>query len=134
MTSVPSGKNAPRIVIDLDDTLTIDDGRPYPEKRVNSEVLARLREYRARGFQVAIYTARNMRTFEQSLGKIAAFTLPVIIKWLNDNDVPFDEIYIGKPWCGEGGFYVDDKAVRPDEFVGKSYDELLALVGASAPQ
>jgi capsule biosynthesis phosphatase len=36
---------------------------------------------------------------------------------------------MGKPWGGRGGFYVDDKAIRPDEFLRLSYEEILALVG-----
>jgi capsule biosynthesis phosphatase len=54
--------------------------------------------------------------------------LPVMIEWLRRHDVPYDELHIGKPWCGEDGFYVDDRAVRPSEFLSKSYEELRALV------
>ena len=43
-------------------------------------------------------------------------------------DVPFDEIHVGKPWCGDDGFYVDDKAVRPSEFHSMSYEDLRRLL------
>ena len=69
-----------------------------------------------------------MRKYENSVGKIAANTLPVIVNWLNKHDVPFDEIHIGKPWCGDDGFYVDDKAIRPDEFARLSYEEIRKLI------
>ncbi|HFM3427384.1 TPA: capsular biosynthesis protein, partial [Escherichia coli] len=45
------------------------------------------------------------------------------------NNVPYDEIYVGKPWCGHEGFYVDDKAIRPNEFVNLSYNEIKKLTG-----
>jgi len=44
------------------------------------------------------------------------------------HDIPYDEIHVGKPWCGNDGFYVDDKAVRPSELKSMSYDEIRALL------
>lgn len=118
-----------RIVIDLDGTLTIDEpGIPYPDKRPNDEVVGRLREYKATGFEIIITTARNMRTYSGSIGAINAKTLPIVIAWLDRHAIPYDEIHVGKPWCGNLGFYVDDKAIRPDEFVGRSYEEISALL------
>lgn len=73
-----------------------------------------------------------MRSFGNSVGKINAFTLPVIIDWLARHDIPYDEIHVGKPWCGEDGFYVDDRAIRPDEFSALGYDEVRALLGMGA--
>ena len=114
--------------MDLDGTLTVDaPGVPYADLLPNAEVVAKLREYRAQGFRVAIYTARNMRTHAQSIGRINALTLPGIVSWLQRHDVPFDEIHVGKPWPEAGGFYVDDRAIRPDEFVRLSHAEIMAL-------
>jgi capsule biosynthesis phosphatase len=124
----------PTIVMDLDGTLTIDDASlPYPDRLPNAAVVAKLREYKAAGFDVAIYTARNMRTFEKSLGKITAETLPIVIDWLKKHDVPYDEIYIGKPWASGAGFYVDDRAIRPDEFVNLTHEEIVKLTGPASP-
>ncbi|PZN94816.1 MAG: capsular biosynthesis protein [Alphaproteobacteria bacterium] len=121
-----------RIIIDLDDTITRDGSAPgYADKLPNLPVVARLQECRAAGFEIVIHSARNMRTFNGSIGKITAHTVPVIIDWLARHDIPYDELVIGKPWCGEGGFYVDDKAIRPGEFVGLSLPEIYALVGAA---
>ena len=36
----------------------------------------------------------------------------------------FDEIVYGKVWPGHKGFYVDDRTVRPDEFLKYSPEEL----------
>lgn len=121
-----------RLVIDLDDTLTVADStKSYADVEVREDVVARLRDYKARGFEVVIHTARNMRTYEGSVGKITVHTLPVITDWLSKHDVPYDEIWLGKPWCGKEGFYVDDKAIRPDEFARLSYAEICALVNIS---
>jgi len=106
-----------RIVIDLDGTLTIDSPGPYSQKSPNPEVIARLREYRLDGYTISIFTARNMRTYEGDINKLNMHTLPVILEWLKLHDVPFDEVIMGKPWCGKDGFYVDDRSLRPNEFV-----------------
>ena len=83
---------------------------------------------RKNGFNIILYTARNMRTHENNVGKINAKTLPIIFKWLEKHAIPFDEIYVGKPWCGDEGFYVDDKSIRPDEFINKTYSEILNII------
>lgn len=120
-----------RLVIDLDGTLTIDDGRTdYANKKPNSELIAKVKDYKNAGFEIVILTARNMRTFDNSVGKIAAHTLPVIVDWLRRHNVPYDEIHIGKPWCGSQGFYVDDKAIRPSEFQALSYGGIQELLDA----
>ena len=118
-----------RLVFDLDGTLThADEGTDYSKLSPNKAMVERLRDYHAQGFTIIIATARNMRTHGNSVGLINAKTLPVIIQWLADHDIPYDEIHVGKPWCGHDGFYVDDKAIRPSEFRDLSYDEIRALL------
>lgn len=132
MTAGSTGPVA-RIIIDLDDTITDDrSAKDYADKLPNPAVVARLTEFQAAGYEIVIHSARNMRTLNGSIGKITAITLPVILAWLERHAVPYDEIIIGKPWCGEDGFYVDDKAIRPDEFVALSLPEIHALVGRHA--
>jgi capsule biosynthesis phosphatase len=145
-----------RLIIDLDDTLTLatPDGVPTPDGMStpgaampgaaapeqapsryahalpNLALIARLREYRAKGFDIVISTSRSMRTFDGNIGKINAHTLPVILDWLGRHDVPYDEIYVGKPWCGLEGFYVDDRSIRPSEFLRYSLPAIHALLAA----
>jgi capsule biosynthesis phosphatase len=117
------------LVLDIDDTITHSNTQvPYSEIEPRIEVIKKIREYKKSGFKITFYTSRNMRTYEGSIGKINAFTLPVILTWLDKNDVPYDEVIVGKPWCGHDGFYVDDKAIRPSEFINLSYDEVLKLI------
>ncbi len=118
-----------RLVVDLDDTLTVHgSAASYAEKEPNLALVEKLREYKAAGFEIIVQTARNMRTYQNSIGKINANTLPVIVDWLRRHDIPYDEIYVGKPWCGTEGFYVDDRAIRPSEFLSLSLDQIRALV------
>jgi capsule biosynthesis phosphatase len=118
-----------RLIVDVDGTITIDDrSLSYELKEANQQVIKRLREYRSMGFQIILLTARNMRTYDGNVGKINVHTLPILLDWLQENDVPYDEVIVGKPWCGKDGFYVDDKAVRPDEFVNMTYQEIREII------
>jgi capsule biosynthesis phosphatase len=122
-----------KLVLDLDKTLTAaGEGQKgdYLNVLPCHEVIEKVRAYKKDGFQIAIYTARNMQTYQNSIGRINALTLPTIIEWLEKHDVPYDEIHVGKPWCGEDGFYVDDKAIRPSEFTRLSHDEIRKLIDA----
>ncbi|MGP5405504.1 HAD hydrolase family protein [Psychrobacter celer] len=121
------------IIIDLDGTLTIDSEAPYADKPVNNEVLAQLNNYKKMGFNITIFTSRNMRTYEGNVGKINVHTLPAIIEWLEKHGVPYDEIQVGKPWCGFDGFYIDDKSIRPSEFASNSYEEIQEILAKENP-
>ena len=118
-----------RLICDLDGTLTEDAADiPYSEKKPNRAVVDRLVEYRDAGFEIVIFSARQMRTYGGNVGLINIHTLPVITAWLDAHGVPYDEILVGKPWCGHDGFYVDDRAVRPSEFASKTYEEIVDLL------
>ena len=69
-----------------------------------------------------------MKTYNGEISKINKFTLPILIEWLENNNVQYDGIIMGKPWCGEKGFYVDDKSIRPNEFVNLSEEEINKLI------
>lgn len=118
-----------RIVFDLDGTLTVDaPGEPYPDRRPRPRMKELLLAYRAQGFTIVIASSRNMATHGNSVGLINAKTLPVMLAWLDRHGIPYDEIHVGKPWCGHDGFYVDDKAIRPSELQALSYGEIRALL------
>ncbi|MPT12267.1 MULTISPECIES: HAD-IIIC family phosphatase [Comamonas] len=118
-----------RIVMDLDETICSTVNGDYANSIPKPDVIERMREFKAQGFEIVISTSRNMRTYEGNVGKINANTLPIILGWLDKHKVPYDEIYTGKPWCGTDGFYVDDRALRPDEFVQLSVADIRKLVG-----
>jgi len=117
-----------RLIVDLDGTVTLGNTSDYINVLPNLELIKSLNKYQQDGFTIVIATARNMRTYEGNVGKINIHTLPTIIEWLNKHDVPYDEIIIGKPWCGNEGFYIDDKSIRPSEFTSMSYEEIMQLL------
>jgi capsule biosynthesis phosphatase len=126
----PSWREMKRLVVDIDGTLTMrkESDVSYSDVPVRADVVDQLRQYKEMGFSIILFSSRGMRSYQSSVGHLNAHVLPVMIEWLRRHDVPYDELHIGKPWCGEDGFYVDDRAVRPSEFLSKSYEELRALV------
>lgn len=116
------------LIIDLDGTLTIDDDLPYIDKHPNLPLIERLKEYKAQGFSIVIFTSRAMRSYNGDIEQIRANALPTILEWLEKHSVPFDEVIIGKAWCGFSGFYVDDRAIRPSEFVNLSPSQISELL------
>jgi capsule biosynthesis phosphatase len=119
-----------KIVIDLDGTICehkIDDNELYSNLKPKFEVVSRLIEYKKKGYLITIFTARGMRTYSSNIEMIEKNTLPIIKFWLDKWQVPYDEIIIGKPWCGDG-FYIDDRSIRPSEFLELDESEILEVV------
>lgn len=117
-----------KLIVDLDGTLTQANTSDYKSVLPRLDVIQQLVRYKEQGFEIVISTARNMRTYEGNIGKINIHTLPIITEWLEEHNVPYDEILVGKPWCGHDGFYIDDRAVRPSEFANLSFEEINQLL------
>ena len=108
-----------KLIIDLDNTITIDfKNHNYPEKILNEDVKKAI-EKASSEYEIVIFTARNMLTHEGNLEKILSLTKPVAVNWLKKNEVYYDEIIFGKPFCGKNGYYIDDKNISIDEFLFK---------------
>lgn len=114
-----------RLIVDVDGTLTHDDpSMDYSSRRPRRDVIERENSLHGLGVRILIYSARNMRTHRGNLGLINKHTLPVLIQWLEQHCVRFDEIYMGKPWCGADGFYVRERSIQPDAFVNASVEQI----------
>ena len=120
------------IVMDIDGTLCEIKSKEqsYLDVSPKFNILEKLNKMKQEGFYIILYTSRQMRTYDGNIGKINANTGKILFQWLEKYNIPFDEIYFGKPWCGKSGFYVDDKAIRPSEFAKLSYDEIIKLLEA----
>ncbi|KOP66253.1 capsular biosynthesis protein [Bacillus sp. FJAT-18019] len=118
------------LVVDLDGTLCPikQSGESYEDLVPYQNMVKKVREWKENGFNITIYTARNMRTYSGSLGLINANTARKVMDWLDKWEIPYDEVLFGKPWPGHGGFYIDDRAIRPDEFLKYSEEELNNIV------
>ena len=119
-------------IIDVDGTLCPikEKGQAYEDLVPYASMVDKLREYKAQGAKIVLFTSRNMRTYRGNLGQINKYTAPVMTAWLEKWEIPYDEIIFGKPWPGPEGYYVDDRAIRPDEFLSKSSSEFRMICEA----
>ena len=120
--------NVKRLIVDLDNTISYTIKGDYVNSKPIEQTINMLRKYHDEGWEIVINSSRNMRTYDANVGKINIYTLPNIISWLNKYNVPYDEIIVGKPWCGYDGFYIDDKAIRPSEFHNMNEKEIHQLL------
>ena len=116
--------NGYTFVFDIDGTIC-----PIKKKEENyedlipySEIVDKIKYYKRENAKIVLFTSRNMKTYNGNLGLINKDTAKVLTKWLEKWNIPYDEIYYGKPWPGDKGFYVDDRSIRPDEFLKYSDD------------
>jgi capsule biosynthesis phosphatase len=110
-----------RICFDLDGTLV-----SFPQKKDDySTVLPIernikfLRYLKKNGHVIIIHTARRMKTHGGNIGKVNAEIAVITFETLKKYDIPFDEIYFGKP---NANFYIDDLAIS-------CYDDLEKQMG-----
>ncbi len=87
-------------------------------------MIKKLKYYKKHGARIVLYISRNMNSYHGNIGLINKHTAAVLTAWLEKWDIPYDEIVYGKVWPGHKGFYVDDRTVRPDEFLKYSVEEL----------
>lgn len=120
-------------IFDIDGTLCPlkRQGESYADLVPFKEMVDRLRYYHENGAKIILFTSRNMNTYKGDLKLIHEHTAPVLRDWLKKWDIPYDELIFGKPWPGHKGFYVDDRTVRPDEFLNKSIEELEEICRSS---
>ena len=113
-------------IFDIDGTLCPikKEAEHYEDLIPYAHMIDRLRWYHDRGAKIILFTSRNMNTYKGNLGQINANTAKILLAWLEKWDIPFDELLYGKPWPGKNGFYVDDRSIRPDEFLKLNLDEL----------
>lgn len=114
------------LVVDIDGTLCPikQPGEDYAGLPVDVAMRDRLAALRAEGWRIVLASSRGVRTYNGNLGEILVHVLPTLQDWLARNDVAYDEIWMAKPWPGHEGFYIDDRTVRPREFLEHSIEEI----------
>lgn len=120
-------------VFDIDGTLCPikKKDEKYEDLVPFTEIVEKLKYYKENGARIILYTSRNMNSYNGNIGLINKHTAVVLSAWLEKWEIPYDEIVYGKVWPGHKGFYVDDRTIRPDEFLKYSLDELETICSNS---
>jgi capsule biosynthesis phosphatase len=100
-----------RICFDFDNTLVT-----FPKKHkdyTSVEPIQRnidfLKYLKSFGHTIIIYTARKMNSSNGNIGKVLCDVGKITFDTLDKYNIPFDEIYFGKPYAH---YYIDDLAVN----------------------
>lgn len=100
-----------RICFDLDNTLVTypivpNDYTTVQPIQKNIDYLKYLKKF---GNTIIIYTARRMKTSGSNIGKVNKEIGKITFDTLEKFDIPYDEIYFGKPFAD---YYIDDLAIN----------------------
>jgi len=92
-------KMTKKIVVDIDGILCCETAgfgpEHYPKRTPNQYNIDTLRDYKRRGFEITLYSARYIEDFAMTE------------EWLDKHNVPYDSLLLGKP---QGEKYYDDRA------------------------
>ena len=105
-----------RIIVDIDDTLCTVINRDFINAIPYQDVIDKVNEYYDKGYEIVISTARGQnscKTPEEMQEKYFKVTK----EWLDKAGVKYHKLEIG--YKQNADMYVDDKAIRPDEFIKK---------------
>ena len=126
-------------MIDLDGTIAElkKDGQTYADVRVNEGAVEKLRDLKAHGHYIIIQTARHMKTCDGNQGKVVAKIGKITLDWLEKNNIPYDEVYFGKPYTD---IYIDDLAhkftewgaIKPEHLDTEKVNILIPMAGAGS--
>jgi len=120
-------------IVDIDGTICPIKGKEekYEDIVPYKNVVEKLKYYHNNGAKIILFTSRNMNSYNGNIGLINKNTAKILLNWLEKWEIPYDEIIYGKPWPGHKGFYIDDRSVRPDEFLKYSVEELNEICNKS---
>ena len=100
-----------RLCIDIDGTLCEirQENQTYAEVQPLPAAVEKLRTLRQAGHYIILATARHMKTCDANVGMVIARQGKILLLWLEDHQIEYDEIWFGKP---NADIYIDDRGYR----------------------
>jgi capsule biosynthesis phosphatase len=100
-----------RICIDVDGVICHlrKPEQHYSELEPIEGAVRSIQELKEEGHYIILHTARHMRTCNGDVGMVIAKQGKTLLDWLDRFQIPYDEIYFGKPIAD---VYIDDNALR----------------------
>ena len=108
------------LVVDLDKTLCTKKlpDESYADVKPICDMIDAVNTLHKNGSEVIIESARNMLTQSNNEAKVIKNIGLTTLKWLNDNNVEYKDKYgVSDVYKPIGSCYIDDKALRPKEFL-----------------
>jgi len=108
MYALQNKNDTKRFCFDIDNTLIISD-KNYDNSSIIEKNVNYLKFLKSMGHTIILYTARRMKTHNGCQGKVIADIGKKTIDCLQLLNIPYDEIYFGKPYAD---FYIDDLGIN----------------------
>lgn len=108
------------LIVDVDGTILKAFNRDYENAVEFPEIIAKLNTLHDKGWTIIYFTARGQLSKNGDMDLIEKQNRPVLEKWLKDHNVKYDYLMFNKPY---GAWYIDDKALTPEEFLAKNFSE-----------
>ncbi len=100
-----------RLCFDLDGVIceTKTESQSYNDVAPMPGAINTLKLLKQQGHYIIIATARHMKTCNGNLGLILAKQGKNLFEWLDRHEIPYDEVWFGKPLAD---CYIDDKGYK----------------------
>lgn len=115
------------IVVDVDDTISVTTNRDYANAVPFVDMIEKVNLLYESGWEVIYFTARGQLSSNYDLEEIEKTRRPVLEAWLKEFSVKYDKLIMGKPFAD---IYLDDKAMKPEEFLETNFDNMEGRSGA----
>lgn len=111
--------NKDNYIFDLDGTICEEKPKgtsreEYINVKPKKDVVRVIHKLKDMGKTITILTARHMATTSGDVDAVEDLIGGITEKWLEDNNIPYDFLYYGKPY---GIVQVDDRSIHPAELV-----------------
>lgn len=113
-----------RICFDLDGVICYlkEKGQEYSDCFPNYATINLMKNLHDKGHTIIINTARNMQTNNQNVGATVKAIGKITLDWLEKYNVPYDEIYFGKP---NAHITIDDRCIRFEKEIALTAEEVI---------
>lgn len=101
------------IICDIDDTISFTQSRNFEEAKPNSDLISKLNGLFDKGWKIVYCTARGTLSCASRADAEEKYK-DAILHWFKRNNVKYTRLSFMKEL---GVYYIDDKAIRPDEFL-----------------
>ncbi len=103
-----------RYIVDFDNTLSFATNRDWDNAVPNGKLIAILNRLYDEGNDVCIFTARGHLSCHGDRVLAEETYREGMEQWLSKHNVKYNVLSFAKPL---GDFYIDDRAIKPEEFV-----------------
>jgi capsule biosynthesis phosphatase len=114
-----------RFVFDIDNTISFTTNRDWINAKPNLPIIEKINKLYNDGWEIFLHTARGSISAPDTADEKYRSIIEI---WMKTHNVQYHKLIFGKPL---GAYYVDDKALTPDDFLSLEIEDLKGMSGAT---